>query len=206
MSKYTIIRDEEYRRIAKFDFSGKVLDLGGNKKAGYHELMRGQTEIITANIDAKFDCDVVFDAEDKFPLSDKDFDNIICLNVLEHTYNFKNIISESFRVLKDGGFFVGSTPFIFQIHGSPDDYFRYTKSCITRFLRDAGFRDIKIEELGYGLFSAVFQLVGAGIKPVFLREAIKKIFISVDLLLLKTNRYKKIRERFPIGYFIVAKK
>src|SRR3990172_12217357 len=119
-NNYSILREQEYEELARLRLNGIVLDLGGSKKSGYHELFKGDYEIITANIDPSYDCDLVFDIESKFPLDNEQYDFILCINVLEHIYNYQNVLKESSRVLKRNGTLILITPFIFQIHESPD--------------------------------------------------------------------------------------
>jgi len=40
---------------------------------------------------------------------------------------YKLAFSEIYRIIKKGGFFIGSVPFIYQIHAAPNDYFRFSK-------------------------------------------------------------------------------
>ncbi len=204
---YSILRSEEYKRLSNLVLDGAILDIGGSKRSGYHELIKGNHIITTVNINPEHECDLVFDIQEKFPLEDEKYDSIISLNVFEHIYNFHNAFSESSRVLKTGGKFIISTPFMFNIHGSPDDYFRYTKSALVRILKENGFADIEIKELGFGLFSLLFQTIGGVIPGDFLKRIIKKAFISIDLfLLLVIPRYQKIIDRIPLGYFVIARK
>ena len=203
---YSIIREEEYKRLGTLTLHGHILDIGGNTRSGYHEIIKGNHTITTANIDPQSGCDLVFDIEKKFPIKDNIYDHVISLNVFEHLYDFNNAFKESVRVLKPGGTFICSTPFMFHVHGSPDDYFRYTKSALTRILKEHGFQEIKIEEIGFGLFSLIYQIIELGISFTPLKYACKRMSIFIDTLLLSIKKYEKLRERIPLGYFIIAKK
>jgi len=44
-------------------------------------------------------------------LKDNSFDNIICIEVLEHIFNFQNVLDESYRILKPGGIFIVGVPY-----------------------------------------------------------------------------------------------
>ena len=70
----------------------------------------------------------------KFSFDDKDlkiptkkYNNVMLFNVLEHLPEYKLAFSEIYRILKKDGKFIGSVPFIYQIHGAPKDYFRFSK-------------------------------------------------------------------------------
>lgn len=65
----SIIRDLEYKKISDLELFGKILDLGGSKKSGYHNLIKGNHEITTVNINTDYGCDLVFDIEKNFLLA-----------------------------------------------------------------------------------------------------------------------------------------
>ena len=96
----SIIREAEYELLKNIKINGKILDIGGSKKSGYQELIKGNNQILTVNINKEHGCDLVFDIEKKFPIESEKFNSVICLNVLEHIYNYENVISEASRVLK----------------------------------------------------------------------------------------------------------
>lgn len=51
------------------------------------------------------------DLNKPIPLKDSSFDNIICIEVLEHIFNFQNVLDESYRLLKPGGVFIVGVPY-----------------------------------------------------------------------------------------------
>lgn len=205
----SILREEEYKLLSFSKLHGKVLDLGGSKKSGYHELLGNCNEITTVNIDPDYVCDLVFDIEKRFPIQDEEFDHVLCINVLEHIYNYNNVISESFRVLKNEGSLVLITPFMHHLHYSDTcgDYFRYTKFALERIIHDNGFGEIEIRELGGGIFSLVFQTTFGAIPTYFLKNSVKRCFVLLDNLMFRISpRYGKLKKVVPLGYMITAKK
>lgn len=212
---YSILRTQEDAALRNVRFTGRVLDLGGHRGSSYFSLIQSAQPVEIANFDAmqpgthasSSGADHVFDFEKPFPLNDATFDHVISMNVMEHIYNYQNLVRESFRILKPGGTMHVSVPFFFNIHGSPQDYFRYTNMALTRIFEDAGFAEIKIEILGDGPCSAVFQNFGGSIPTMSLKLLCKKIAINTDLILSKLfHRYKAIRIRVPLGYFVSLKK
>ncbi|MBI3420984.1 MAG: methyltransferase domain-containing protein [Candidatus Sungbacteria bacterium] len=203
---YSLLRQEQYRMLATLTFHGVILDLGGNKASVYHELMNGVHRIESANINPEYGCDFVFDVGEGFPLDGNAYNHIVCLNLLEHVYNFPNVIAESYRVLKHDGMLVLSVPFMHHIHASPDDYFRYTASALRCALVDVGFKEVAITELGFGLFSLIYQTI-QGAVPRLIRPSLQRCFVGCDKLLLRlSGRYRAVAKRIPLGYFVVAKK
>lgn len=206
MKIYSIIRDGEYKRLRAMTVEGAILDLGGNANSEYHSLIKGNHTVTTVNINSKYGCDMVFDIQETFPIESEKFDAVISMNVLEHVYGFDNVISETFRVLKKGGALILTVPFMHHIHGSPDDYFRYTRSAIERMLKDHNFADIKIDEIGIGLFSVFYQS-SAGMFPGFTKVVFKNLALFIDSILFRlSGRYRDVSKRIPLGYFITARK
>lgn len=203
---YSILRTCEYEKLEKTPVHGAVLDIGGSTKSGYHTLLHGAKQITTVNIDSTYGCDLVFDIQKPFPLESSSFDTVVSMNVLEHIFDFHPVFSEVYRVLKPGGRFVSSTPFMFHVHGSPDDYFRYTESALRELATRHGFIVERIETLGYGIFSLLWQTVGGGLPTSTLRNIGKNVSILLDKILLPLSPFRKLRERIPLGYFWVFKK
>lgn len=97
-----------------------------------------------------------FGTAEFIPCSNKEFEIVLCNQVLEHVNDDKQVISEISRILKSGGFFIGSVPHISPIHLEPHDYRRYTMFGIKKILEENGFKVIKIEGNG-GIHRAMAQ-------------------------------------------------
>ncbi len=70
--------------------------------------------------------DIVADLEKPLPLKSGVADAAICISVLEHLRNPDLLIEETARVLKPGGRFYLSVPFVYPFHAAPSDYYRWT--------------------------------------------------------------------------------
>jgi len=113
---------------------------------------------------------------------------------------------EIYRILKSNGNLIGSTPFIYPVHGAPNDYYRFTKDFFNITLKKNKFKKIKIDPLGFGPFVASYNLIYAYIKffPLF-KELILILSYILDFtiqLFVKT----KLKEIYPIGFYFTAKK
>ena len=109
-----------------------ILDLGGNNnigKKGFKYSNFDNQNYICLNISKKTNPDVIASAFN-LPFKDKTFDVVICTEVFEHLKYPLIASNEIYRVLKKKGVFIGSAPFIFPVHGDPDDYFRFTSSSL----------------------------------------------------------------------------
>lgn len=206
MKHRSIIREGEYEKLGTLIVDGSILDLGGNSDSDYHALIGGEHTFTSVNINPQYGCDMVFDIQKPFPLAGGQFDAVLSLNVLEHIYKFNNVLAEASRVLRKNGLLILSVPFMHHIHGSPDDYFRYTRSALEEMLTENKFGDIMIEEIGSGLFSLLYQS-SAGMFPNFLKGIFKGLSISADAVLCRlSKRYRDVSKRIPLGYFVTAKK
>ena len=82
--------------------------------------------------------DVVGPAHD-LPVEDESFDAVLFTEVLEHTPNPGEVLVELHRVLRPGGRLFMTTPFVWELHEAPFDFFRYTAWGLDKLARDAGF-------------------------------------------------------------------
>jgi len=79
--------------------------------------------------------DVVANAA-HLPFTDSVFDNVLCLEMLEHDATFWVTVQELKRVLKPGGVLVVTTPSIgFPHHEYPHDYWRFTADALLSLLQ-----------------------------------------------------------------------
>ncbi len=207
MKTTSILRDCEYTEISKVHLNGKILDVGGSKKSGYHELVKGEHTFHVINLDPTCEPDTFVDIEKTFPFEDGKFDGAICLNVLEHIFEVQNAFAETVRTVKSGGTMVFATPFMHHVHGSPDDYGRYTESHYRKMAAKYNCEIVSITPLGKGFFSLGYQCVGGSLPTNMLRQAAKQIALALDSFGNKiSKRYQILSQRIPLGYFVVMKK
>jgi len=203
---HSLFRTTFYKALQTINLPGSVLDLGGSRKSGYHELIGGSPTYTVVNIDEYYGYDLQFNVEDKFPVADAEYDHVLCLNLLEHVFNYRHVLNESLRVMKVGGLFVSVTPFSMPVHGCPHDYFRYTESALRKMLEEAGFTVERLEPMGYGAFACMYQY-GSWMLPGMLRRVAKGIAAGVDSLFLRVSgKYRKIAPNYALGYLAVARK
>jgi len=204
MSK-SLLRREEYTALGHMTIHGRILDVGGSTKSGYHDRIQGDHEIVTANIDAQYGADLIFDAEQEWPIESKSFDAVLFINVLEHLYHYQTAVKEARRILKDGGRVVVMVPFLFNVHGSPGDHFRYTKSTLMRVFSEAGFTHIEVTELGTGAFSVMYHLLLGFIPWKWLGRLLMPVFVGMDKLVAAIKPHSSMSaQHMPLGYMVVA--
>ncbi len=204
----SILRIKEERYLDSLDLDGSVLDLGGDRKSSYFKQLSGRNEICVLNMDDKTKPDIFCNLEDKLPIGDESYNNVLLINVLEHIYNYRDLIKEADRVIRKGGKMIIIVPFMFPYHPSPDDYHRFTEVTLYREIKALGHHDIKIEKLGHGVFSAMFLFIDR-ITPWPIRiinyYTIRHLVILMDKLLslladLMHKKYKK--DDYALGYAV----
>ncbi|MGA8831043.1 MAG: class I SAM-dependent methyltransferase, partial [Desulfomonilaceae bacterium] len=78
-----------------------------------------------------------------FPFGDEEFDSVVASQVLEHVFNPKEFLSEINRVLRPGGVFLITVPFVWDEHEQPYDYARYSSFGLSHLLQNQGFEVIE---------------------------------------------------------------
>ena len=151
---------EIYRNMLRLmpNLKGRLLDIGCGSKP--HKDMLNVNEHIGIEIDDdgrqnhKY-ADVLYNGEE-MPFDDKSFDSALASEVLEHVFNPDTLLRETNRVLKIDGIFLLSTPFLWEEHGQPYDYARYTSFGLKYILEKKGFKIIEQVKCGNGV-EVVFQ-------------------------------------------------
>jgi SAM-dependent methyltransferase len=182
---------------------GKIVDLGGSRLSGYHELIKGSQDITVVNFDQTYGFDMNFDLEKSFPIQDKSFDTVLCINTLEHIFDHKHVLNESRRILTDNGVFIIATPFIMFVHPCPNDYWRYTAQTFKLLLEQAGFGKVSVTAIGKGPFLAALQIIYPVLKFSILRNMAYMIAWSLDSVINMMVKNKS--DQYPLGYYITAR-
>ena len=151
-------------------FSGKLLDVGCGKMPYKKYILENSkaTEYIGLDIDdalvydKKIKPDYTWDGI-RMPFENNTFESAIGTEVLEHCPNPEIILKEIYRVLKPGGVFLFTVPFLWNLHEVPHDEYRYTPFSLERHLKNSGFRDVAIKATG-GWHASMAQMLGLWIR------------------------------------------
>jgi SAM-dependent methyltransferase len=104
---------------------GVVLDVGcGNQP--YRELLSATDHYIGLDMYPGSKVDIVVDVEKGWPFKDESIDVVLCTQVLEHVSKLNCTLCEIRRVLRSGGKVIASFPFLYNEHGTPHDYHRFS--------------------------------------------------------------------------------
>ena len=206
---YSLLRILQIIETKKLFLKGDSLEFGAsvNYKKNFSYFVGGDSKFYYSNIDNKKNISFIkIDLRKNFKVKSNLYENILIYNVVEHLDNYSNTFSEINRILKKNGNLFGSTPFLYQVHGAPKDYFRFTKDFFLEKLKKTGFKKIKIKCMGFGPFVACFSIIQTYTKYLpLLNHVILLLCYSLDLILqlfIKT----KLNEIYPIGIFFVGKK
>lgn len=105
--------------------SGRVLDAGCGDKP-YRDCFGVVTEYVGLDLIPGPEVDLVVSPREKWRLPDSHFDVLLASQMLEHVRDLDLTLSEMARVLKPGGVMVLTFPFIYNEHGAPYDFQRFT--------------------------------------------------------------------------------
>ena len=146
------------------------------------------------------------DLTKKLSIPSNKYNNVLFFNILEHLQEYKLAFSEIYRIIKKRGFFIGSVPFIYQIHAAPNDYFRFSKQFFELNLKKYKFKKVKVKALGFGPFIASYSLLYPYLKYLPLLSQICLLLAYILDSLIQVFVKTDLKDIFPLGYFFIAKK
>ena len=206
--RMSITRALQYELLKHYPLHGKVLDMGGGEKVDYRSWLIC-TEYYSVNIDDSVKPTWCVDVGESIPCASSYYDTIISFNTLEHIFDVRFVLEEMHRMLKDDGSVVLTTPFLFPIHGHPDDFFRPTPSWYEQMLSEIGFKNIEVVPLAWGPFTT--GQICSGLPGPF-RGVRKQVALVFDLVYVyirsfrapfKTEEYLR---KFATAFFVRAVK
>jgi SAM-dependent methyltransferase len=173
------------------NFSGAVLDIGCGSMPYRHYIIDNSNIRNYIGVDLKSSESYQKDTKPDIywdgvilPIEDNTHETAISTEVLEHVPKPDNYLSEVFRILKPGGLFFFTTPFLWPLHDVPYDEWRLTPFSLERLLKDAGFKDIELKALG-GWHASMAQMLGLWIKRAPMHKRLRSFLLPVVLLVYK---------------------
>ena len=204
-SNKSILRIFQLEIFKKFKINGDIIEFGASDEIekNFCNSKLKNCKISYSNINSSNKEFVNIDLQKKILIEMK-YDYIIIFNVLEHLLDPNLALRNLSKICKKNGKIIGSTPFLFRVHGAPKDYSRFTKDHLIELLKSCNFKDIEIIELGTGPFLACISLLRSYLKyiPIFYQLLVlfALVFDKLIKLFIKTDP-KKI---YPIGYIFFA--
>jgi SAM-dependent methyltransferase len=132
-------------------YQGLVVDVGCGQRP-YEPLIRSNPAVerylgVDISVAGYVGADVLWDGS-RLPLADGVAGGVLLTEVLEHCPEPMTVVRECARVLAPGGCVLGSVPFVWPLHDSPYDEYRYTPFALERILTGAGLTGVRISALG----------------------------------------------------------
>jgi glycosyltransferase involved in cell wall biosynthesis/SAM-dependent methyltransferase len=159
-------------------FHGVFLDIGCGVMPYRQQITQAPSRVthyvgldIETNI-YKADVDLRWDGR-HIPLEDASVDCAMATEVLEHCPEPLVVLKEARRVLKPGGVFFFTVPFVWPLHDAPYDFFRYTPFALEKLLAEAGLADARVRALG-GWNASLAQMIGLWLKRSPMPEEIRQ--------------------------------
>lgn len=187
-SPASILCDDSLVQLAPM-LTGNVVELGGYKKLKYSTFATNAENYLVTNISG--DCDEFVDITN-MKYADNSIDSFICVNVLEHIHNPQKAIHEIYRCLKPSGRVLLSVPFMYYLHGDPNDFYRFSSSALFKMLE--GFNILRFQHLG-GRLSTISLLLQNRITLPF-----GWLFFIISCF------FEKVPNDCPMLYAVVAEK
>jgi SAM-dependent methyltransferase len=203
---YSLLRAYENDYVKDITIAGAGIDLGAKSKdAKYYEYfdMSAVTKVYFVDYYSGGLGVVKLDLEKPFDIESAAFDFVLMFNVMEHIYNYKNLLDETVRILKPGGKLHGFVPFMWHYHPDPNDYFRFSEQALKNIISRDGLSEVKVIPICYGPFKVAATVIGSVLKFKALKIFIYLIAIYLDKVLMRVSSGAT---RYSMAYYFSATK
>lgn len=165
-AQYTMLRRMELDLISTLDLAGDILDFGGGTTTNYAPHLTKSATYRSVNISDEFKPTDLVQVGDPIPFADAHFDAVITFNVFEHIYDDVASLAEVTRTLKPGGTLHIIVPWMYPVHGHPDDFNRHTPSWWGTTLTSLGYENTTLLPLVFGRRTSALTIKGRGDKSI----------------------------------------
>lgn len=179
-------RLDQFLSVAVADVRGIVVDVGGEKvnyRGSFHPPVEQVSQWTIVNIDPESGADIISSAND-IPLPNAYADVVILAEVLEHLREPEAALVEAARLLKPEGKLIATMPFMYQVHGDPCDFTRWTSQGLKSKVEETGLTVIQINPMG-GTWSVIYDTLRSQLYRGSKTEGIRFLFYHGMLSILK---------------------
>lgn len=158
----TNMRGYQYHQVAEFAVGKKrkkILELGSGPlvKGTYHystkHLFDDSNNFTQSDIIKDFGHPLIDATTMKFQ---SEYDIILCLNVLEHVFEYEKAINKIWTALRPRGTALISVPTFYPLHDEPGDYWRFTEHALRKLLSE--FKTIEMHHKGKREFPICYYI------------------------------------------------
>ena len=160
--------------------------------------------------------DIVADVHHLPMITENSFPVVLCTEVLEHLHSPEQALRELRRILIPGGLLLLTTRFIYPLHDTPGDFYRFTKYGLRHLLRDFEIVELHEEASTIETLAILYQRIGfqtdtLGLRPLKLLWFLKaKCTLLFHWLLSREfgdiGHKKEERNILCSGYYVAARK
>lgn len=193
---------------------GRLVDLGCGK-APLYASYRPHVDSVTCvdwgnSVHTSPYLDIQTSLSELLPFDNESFDTILLSDVLEHIATPDMLWDEMERIVAPGGSVILNVPFLYCIHESPHDYYRYTSFALRRFAETRGMEVTVLESVGGGL-EVLADTLGKLLQFVPVLGSPAAIAVQTTVAWLgRTRTGQRVAQRsgrvMPLGYFMIAQK
>lgn len=195
------------------EIRGEVLEVG-SKDCRYRALFKNVDRVIATDIIPDYEKGIKYADIRSLPYENETFDAVIAFEVMEYFMETQTALNEVRRVLKSGGVFYFSVPFICPVHGNAKvesedtDFVRYTSKAWSVLL-DPIFTQVEVYSFG-GRWSIMYDFFLSWVRFKTGR-LIKLLLLPLISVIKPVARYLDSLDseeslRFAMGYFIICRK
>jgi len=198
LDKY-FIRTSIFNALNKFmpKFEGKLLDSGCGKMPYKEYLLKHSNIQEYEGLDIESALEYEQGTKPDFtwngitmPFENESYQTCIATEVLEHCPEPKIFLNEVHRTLKKDGVLFFTVPFLWNLHETPHDEYRYTPFSLERILKECKFNKIEIWATG-GWHASMATMLGLWVRRSPINHRIKQIlsivFKPIIMFLLKKD-------------------
>lgn len=132
--------------FSKNIFNKKILEIGSGDISVDH-FFDGSNIFIKSDINPSYGHKII----DVTKMNVKnEYDIIICLNVIEHIFEYKKAIKNMYNALRENGMLFLCVPCFYPLHDEPNDYWRFTEYSLKKLFSD--FSHVTIKKTGLHAF------------------------------------------------------
>jgi len=195
-------------------YEGIVLDIGGRDLGEYKKPKDKVKKWIFADINKDNNPDIVLDVANMEKIESNSIDVVNAIELFEHVQDIEKGIKECYRVLKENGLLLLSSPFLFHVHADPYDFQRWTSIKWRSELLKNGFKIEKLIVMGK-FFSFFAQMIKTMLRSIAAylykgRLILSTILPFLNLMTRLDNRSfvknHPVLDNYHYGYFIIARK
>ena len=181
--------------LKKIIINAKTLDIGSKGYYSAYEFIKKDNDCNVVFLD-NYSSDnkanlIKMNLEEKLLIENNTYDTIVLFNVIEHIENYKQLISETNRILKNNGKLELFVPFLFRYHDDPKDYVRLTHYYLKKILEKNNFK-VELTLIGSGPFTVCMEIISKYLYFTLVKTFFFILCVNIDKLIyfIKKNIFE----------------